>query len=74
MITSDRRARMLLCCAVEGGDPAVAELVQNLGADGAVAKIIEGVLGSPWRGVQHRSRPRCSSGWQSGGGAFRGSA
>jgi len=47
MITSDRRARMLLSCAVEGGDPAVAELVQNLGAEGAWAKIIEGVLGEP---------------------------
>jgi predicted Rossmann fold nucleotide-binding protein DprA/Smf involved in DNA uptake len=38
---------MLLCCAVEGGDPAVAELVQNLGAEGAWAKIMEGVLGEP---------------------------
>jgi hypothetical protein len=47
MITSDRRARMLLSCAVEGGDPAVAELVQNRGAEGAWAKIIEGVLGEP---------------------------
>ncbi|HZL75619.1 MAG TPA: DNA-processing protein DprA [Propionibacteriaceae bacterium] len=47
MITSDRRARLSLCCAVEGGDPAVAELVQNLGAEGAWAKIIEGVLGEP---------------------------
>jgi DNA processing protein len=47
MITSDRRARMLLSCAVEGGDPAIAELVQNLGAEGAWAKIIEGVLGEP---------------------------
>jgi DNA processing protein len=47
MITSDRRARMLLSCAVEGGDPGVAELVQNLGAEGAWAKIIEGVLGEP---------------------------
>jgi DNA processing protein len=47
MITSDRRARMLLSCAVEGGDPDVAELVQNLGAEGAWAKIIEGVLGEP---------------------------
>jgi DNA processing protein len=45
--TPDRRARMLLCCAVEGGDPAVAELVQNFGAEGAWAKIIEGVLGEP---------------------------
>jgi hypothetical protein len=55
MITSDRRARMLLSCAVEGGDPAIAELVQNLGAEGAWAKIIEGVLGEP---VAQRARLR----------------
>ncbi len=47
MISSDRRARMLLSCAMEGGDLAVAELVQNIGAEGAWAKIIEGVLGEP---------------------------
>ena len=47
MITSDRTARMMLSCAIDGGDPAVAELVQNLGAEGAWAKIIEGVLGEP---------------------------
>jgi hypothetical protein len=47
MINSDRRARMLLSDAMEGGDLAVAELVQNLGAEGAWAKIIEGVLGEP---------------------------
>ena len=47
MITSDRRARMMLSCAIDGGDPAVAELVLNLGAEGAWAKIIEGVLGEP---------------------------
>ena len=47
MISSDRRARMLLSSAMEGGDLAVAELVQNLGAEGAWAKIIEGVLGEP---------------------------
>jgi hypothetical protein len=47
MITSDRRARMLLSCAVGGGDPAFAELVQNLGAEGAWAKIIGGELGEP---------------------------
>jgi DNA processing protein len=47
MITSDRRARMLLSCGIEGGEPTVAELVQNLGAEGAWAKIIEGVLGEP---------------------------
>ena len=38
---------MLLSCAIDGGDPAVAELVQNLGAEGAWAKIIEGLLGEP---------------------------
>ena len=47
MISSDRRARMLLSYAMEGGDLTVAELVQNLGAEGAWAKIIEGVLGEP---------------------------
>jgi DNA processing protein len=38
---------MMLSCAIDGGEPAVAELVQNLGAEGAWAKIIEGVLGEP---------------------------
>ena len=38
---------MLLSCAMDCGDPAVAELVQNIGAEGAWAKIIEGVLGEP---------------------------
>ena len=38
---------MLLTCAVEGGDPAVTELVQSTGAETAWAKIIEGVLGEP---------------------------
>jgi len=47
VIDSDRRARMLLSCAMEGGDLLVAELVRNLGAEGAWAKIIEGVLGEP---------------------------
>ena len=47
MITSDRRARMMLSCAIDGGDPAVAELVQNLGPEGAWAKIVEGALGEP---------------------------
>jgi DNA processing protein len=47
MITSDRRARMMLSCAMDGGEPAVAELVQNLGAEGAWAEIIEGALGEP---------------------------
>ena len=47
MITSDRKARLMLSCAIDGGDPGVADLVQNLGAEGAWAKIIEGVLGEP---------------------------
>ena len=38
---------MLLSCAMDGGDPAIAELVQNIGAETAWAKIIEGVLGEP---------------------------
>jgi DNA processing protein len=45
MIKSDRRARILLGCAMEGGDLAVADLVQHQGAEGAWAKIIEGTLG-----------------------------
>jgi phosphoribosylformylglycinamidine (FGAM) synthase-like enzyme len=35
MIASDRRSRMLLLWAMEGGGPVVAELVQNLGAEDA---------------------------------------
>jgi DNA processing protein len=38
---------MMLSCAIDGGEPAVAELVQNLGAEGAWTKIIEGGLGEP---------------------------
>jgi DNA processing protein len=45
MIKSDRRARIMLSCAMDGGDLAVADLVQNQGAEGAWAKIIEGTLG-----------------------------
>ena len=47
MISADRRARMMLCSAMDGGDPGVAELVQNRGAQGAWAKIIEGAFGEP---------------------------
>jgi hypothetical protein len=36
MIKSDRRARMMLGCAMDGGDLAVADLVQNLDAEGAL--------------------------------------
>jgi DNA processing protein len=38
---------MMLACAMDGGDFAVAELVQNLGAEDAWAKIIEGARGEP---------------------------
>jgi DNA processing protein len=38
---------MMLSCAADSGDPIVADLVQNLGAEGAWAKIIEGALGEP---------------------------
>jgi len=47
MIEPDRRARIMLGCAMDGGDLAVADLVQNQGAEGAWAKIIEGTLGEP---------------------------
>jgi DNA processing protein len=47
MIKPDRRARIMLSCAMDGGDLAVADLVQNLGAEGGWAKIIEGALGAP---------------------------
>jgi DNA processing protein len=47
MIKPDRSARIMLSCAMDGGDLAVADLVQNLGAEGAWAKIIEGALGEP---------------------------
>lgn len=42
---SERRARLALSCAMDGGDPAVADLVERLGGQGAWAKIIEGALG-----------------------------
>jgi DNA processing protein len=38
---------MMLGCAMDGGDLAVADLVQHLGAEGAWAKITEGALGEP---------------------------
>jgi DNA processing protein len=47
MTGSDRVARMALSCAMDGGDPAVAELIGNLGAEGAWVKIGEGTLGEP---------------------------
>ena len=53
---------MMLSCAIDGGEPAVAELVQNLGAEGAWAKIIEGVLGEPAaeRATRHHRRVRAA--------------
>jgi hypothetical protein len=45
MISSDRRARMMLSWAMDAGDLAVAELVQ-LGSEDWT-KIIEGALGEP---------------------------
>lgn len=44
---TERAARMALSCAMEGGDPAVAELVERAGAQGAWAKILGGALGQP---------------------------
>lgn len=42
---SDRASRMALSCAMDGGEPAVADLVERLGAQAAWAKVVEGVLG-----------------------------
>ena len=42
---SDRAARMALTCAMDGGDPAVGELVERMGAQAAWNRIIEGALG-----------------------------
>ena len=47
MSQSERAARMALSCAMDGGDPAVAELVERLGAVGAWNRILEGALGEP---------------------------
>ncbi len=44
---TERAARMALSCAMDGGDPAVGELVERLGAQGAWVKIAEGALGEP---------------------------
>lgn len=45
----DRRARMALSCAVDGGDPVAAELVERLGAEAAWRQVAAGVLGEPVR-------------------------
>jgi DNA processing protein len=47
MSLSERRARLALSCAADGGDPAVTELVERLGAQGAWARLREGALGEP---------------------------
>lgn len=44
---SEKAARMALSCAVDGGEPEAAQLVERLGAQGAWAKIEEGALGEP---------------------------
>lgn len=44
---SEKTARMALSCAVDGGEPEAAQLVERLGAQGAWAKIEEGALGEP---------------------------
>ncbi|MCW2809559.1 MAG: dprA [Friedmanniella sp.] len=45
MTAADRRARMALTCVMDGGDPAVAELVVQVGAEAAWAGVREGALG-----------------------------
>ena len=47
MTQTERAARMALSCAMDGGDPAVVELVKRLGAAGAWRRILEGALGEP---------------------------
>ena len=63
MITSDRRARMLLSCAVEGGDPAIAELVQNLALKVPGPRSLRACWWSLLPSAQHRSESMCLSGW-----------
>jgi DNA processing protein len=45
MTETERRARLLLSCAMDGGDPAVVALVERYGAEGAWDKIVNGALG-----------------------------
>jgi DNA processing protein len=66
MISSDRRARMMLACAMDSGDLAAAELVQHLGAEGAWAKIIEGALGTRPPSEPLAPRSMWSSEWPNG--------
>jgi DNA processing protein len=44
---ADRRARMSLSCALDGGDPVVAALVARHGPEGAWTRIRDGALGEP---------------------------
>ncbi|MFL6026966.1 MAG: DNA-processing protein DprA [Friedmanniella sp.] len=44
---SEKAARMALSCALDGGEPDAAKLVESLGAQGAWAKVEEGALGEP---------------------------
>jgi DNA processing protein len=43
----ERPARMALSCALDGGDPAVVELVARHGPEGAWTRICNGALGEP---------------------------
>ena len=47
MVDGERRARLLLSCAMDGGDPAVVHLVAGAGAEGAWRHILKGALGEP---------------------------
>jgi DNA processing protein len=44
---AERRARLCLSCALDGGDPAVAELIARHGPEGAWTSILNGALGGP---------------------------
>ena len=44
---AERRARMSLSCALDGGDPLVVELVARHGPEGAWTRILNGALGEP---------------------------
>ena len=44
---TERLARLCLSCALDGGDPAVVELIARHGPEGAWASIRNGVLGEP---------------------------
>ncbi|HWJ53952.1 MAG TPA: DNA-processing protein DprA [Propionibacteriaceae bacterium] len=44
---ADRQARLCLSCALDGGDPAVVELVTRYGPEGAWTRIRNGAMGEP---------------------------